>query len=506
MNNPKRGLSQEIFSGILWTSWGKGAKTLLQFVVLVLLARLMTPHEFGVIGAALIVVGFSEIFTRIGLGPAIIQRAELEPRHLRTAFSVSLLLSFLIAAAIWLLAPYIAGFFDHAEMEPVIEALTLLFPIKGLGLVAESLAQRELNFKLLATTATTSFFIGFFIVGIGLALLDYGVWALVAANLVTAFARAAALLRQYPPRGFVPEFKAFGELIYFGGGHTIAKVANYSALQLDYLVVGHVLGLVALGFYGRAYQLMSVPATVLGQILDEVLFPSMAKIQNDQQRLGAIYLRGVSLIALVMLPVSVVGFILAPEIVRVVLGWKWVAVVLPFRILLIGLLMRTSYKMSDSLTRAKGAVYNRAWRQVIYALLVFGGAMIGQEWGIAGVAFGVLAAVTINFLLMAQMSLMLLGVSWWNFIKAHAHALLLAAGSGLVTYPIVTVLRMMDLSSYAILITMAIILGTLLLIMVRFASNSLLGKEGIWMLEFLKSYGRNKIAPHNAVRADGPIG
>jgi len=82
MNNPKRRLSHEIFAGILWTSGGKGARTVLQFVVLILLARLMTPHEFGVVGASMIIVGFSEIFTKVGLGPAIVQREELEPRRL----------------------------------------------------------------------------------------------------------------------------------------------------------------------------------------------------------------------------------------------------------------------------------------------------------------------------------------------------------------------------------------------------------------------------------------
>ena len=502
MNNPKRRLSHQIFAGLLWTSWGKGARTVLQFVVLVLLARLMTPHEFGVIGAAMIIVGFSEIFTKIGLGPAIVQREVLESRHLKTATFVSLLMSILIAVVIWMLAPLIARFFDYEGMESVIEALTFLFPIKGFTLVADSLAQRNLNFKLLATSGTISLFIGYFFVGIGLALLGFGVWALVAAHLVTAVVRALPLLWQYPLSGIRPERKAFNELIYFGGGYTIARVANYGALELDYLVVGHFLGLTALGFYGRAYQLMSVPASALGQILDDVLFPSMSKIQNNQNRLGAIYLRGVSLIALVMLPISVVGFILAPEIVRAVLGWKWAAVVIPFRILLVGLLMRTSYKMSDSLTRAKGAVYNRAWRQVIYAALVFAGAIIGQEWGISGVAVGVLAAVTINFLLMAQMSLTLLNETWWNFIKAHGNPALLALCSGIVAYPVVTVLRGMDLSSYAILTVTGLTLGAFMLLVIRFAAGSLLGKEGIWMIDFLRSYGRSKFEAANAVSAD----
>jgi O-antigen/teichoic acid export membrane protein len=494
-------LSHDIFSGILWTAWGKGARIVLQFAVMVMLARLMTPEEFGTIGAAMIVIGFSDIFAKIGLGPAIVQRPELEPRHLATAFSISLVLSIAIATAIWLISPWIATFFDHPGMESVIKVLTLIFPIRGLGLVAESLAQREMDFRLLANTTTVSMMAGYVIVGVVMAALGFGVWSLVAATLVTAVLRTAMLNFHFPPKGFTPERRAFGELAYFGGGYTLARIANYGALQVDYLVVGHWLGLTALGFYGRAYQLMSVPASTFGQVLDDVLFPSMAKIQDDSRRLGAIYLRGVSLIALVMLPVSVVSYILAPEIVRAVLGWKWAATVLPFQILIIGLLMRTSYKMSDSLTRATGEVYRRAWRQVVYAVLVFAGALVGSYWGIAGVAAGVLAAVTINFVLMAQMSLKLVGETWGNFLRAHTNALLLAVYSGFVTYVCVTILRKMELSSYMTLAVTAAVLALFTVLMLRFAAERFLGTNGIWMFNFLKSYGRSKIAAGAPVEA-----
>jgi len=341
---------------------------------------------------------------------------------------------------------------------------------------------------------------GYVIVGVAMAALGFGVWSLVAATLVTAMLRTVILNFHYPPKGFVPEKAAFRELAYFGGGYTLARIANYGALQLDYLVVGHWLGLTALGYYGRAYQLMSVPASTFGQVLDDVLFPSMAKIQDDAHRLGAIYLRGVSLIALVMVPISVVGFILAPEIVRALLGWKWAATVLPFQILIVGLLMRTSYKMSDSLTRATGEVYRRAWRQVIYAALVFAGALGGSHWGIAGVATGVLAAVTINFVLMAQMSLKLVGETWRTFLGAHTNALLLAANAGLVTYLCVTILRNLEVSSYTTLAVTGAVLAVFAVLVLRFAADRFLGTNGIWMLNFLKSYGRSKIAGAVAVK------
>ena len=499
-------MSREVFSGFLWSAWGKGARTVLQFVVLIVLARLMTPHEFGVVGAATIVIGFAEIFTHIGLGPAIVQRTELRPEHVRTAFSASIVMSVLIAILIWVLAPKIAHFFNYEGIESVLRTLILLFPIKGLGLVPESLAQRGLKFKQLANAETASFAVGYFVVGVPLALLDFGVWALVAANLVAATLVTTILFVKFPVRGLMPTRKAFGELIYFGGGYTIARIANYIALQVDYVVVGRAMGLTALGLYGRAYQLMSVPASAFGQVLDAVLFPSMAKIQDEKERLAAIYLRGVSLIAMVMMPASAGAFLLAPEIVEVLLGPEWGDVVLPFQILVLGLLARTSYKLSDSLTRARGAVYSRALRQIVYGAFVFGGAYIGRRWGVEGVACGVLLAVTLNFLLMAEMSLKILGVKWSSFATAHSTAFVYSVGTAAFTYLSATALRSLDLSPLVLLLLIGTALLGIAAAAFKIAPTGLLGDEARWAVQFLRSYGRSSFTPESGLGASGTTG
>ena len=119
----------------------------------------------------------------------------------------------------------------------------------------------------------------------------------------------------------------------------------------DYLVVGRWLGSSSLGLYTRARKLMGAPASLLGGMLDDVLFPAMARVQDDLPRLGLAYRRGVSLVALTMLPLSALLMVLAPEVIAVALGPQWLGAVVPFQILAVGLLLRTSYKMSDSLAR-----------------------------------------------------------------------------------------------------------------------------------------------------------
>ncbi|HEV8176828.1 MAG TPA: lipopolysaccharide biosynthesis protein, partial [Gemmatimonadales bacterium] len=370
---------------MFWTASGKAIRSGLQVLVLAVLARLVTPADFGVVNAALVFIGFSAIFAQVGLGPALIQRPVLEPRHLKTAFVASVYFGLLFGVVIWAIAPLVTEFFRMPPLEPVLKALAWTFPIRGLGIVSQSLMQREMRFRWLASREVASFAIGYGLVGSILALQGWGVWALVVANLAqTGVNTVMLLVGRRPPLGFWPERRAFQELVYFGGGFTAARIANYLAGQGDNLVVGRWLGPAALGLYGRAYQLMAVPAAAVGDVLDTVLFPAMASVQDDVQRVAVAYRKGVSLIALTILPASVLLFGLAPEVVDVLLGPRWTAVVAPLQILTIGMLFRTSYKMSDSICRATGAVYRRAWRQVVYAVLVLGGSWIGSHWGVTG--------------------------------------------------------------------------------------------------------------------------
>lgn len=491
MTDPHRSLTHQTLSGLLWTVYGKGAYALLQLAILAILARLVTPADFGVVSAALIVIGLSAIMSQVGLGPALVQREALERRHIDTAFLASLLLGLGLGLAIWLLSPVAAGFFRIEGVTSVLRGLAWLFPLQGLATVAESLVRRELRFRWLANVDVISYGAGYGAVGIPAALLGMGVWALVAAQLAHNVFKTGLLLYGKPPslRGRL-ERAALKDLMYFGGGFTVAKVANQVAQQGDYLVVGRFLGATALGYYGRAYNLMSAPAAGMGTILDAVLFPVMARVQSEAARLGTAYRRGVALIASVVLPASVALILLAPEVVHVVLGPQWTPMIVPFQILAAGMLFRTASKLGDSLTRATGAVYRRAWRQVLYAALVVGGAIVGQRWGIVGVAWFVLAALAANFLLMAQLSLSEAALPWSRFWRAQLPAALVATASAPLVWWLATTMRhhgampLVTLASGG-----ALMVGCVLALAYAFP-QTFLGPDGLWMLDTLRAYGR----------------
>jgi O-antigen/teichoic acid export membrane protein len=489
-------LTHRALNGMMWVAWGGGTTAVLKLIVMVLLTRLLSPADFGVVGAALIIIGFSLTFSQLGLGPALVQRPTLEPRHISTAFVASTFFGFLVAGTVWLLAPLLASFFRMEQLAPVVRTLAFMFPVVGASTVAENLIQRDLRFRLLANTDILAYGVGYGLVGGVLAYLGKGVWALVAAQLTWALLRATLLLRASPPVLHPrPSWVCFRELMVFGVGQSAARIGAFLADQADNLVTGRWLGAVALGLYSRAYQLMAVPTVLLGDVLDRVLFPTMARVQDDPRRLASAYLQGSGVLALVTLPAGVVAAVLAPELVAVAFGSRWQALVPPFQVLALGMMFRTSYRMSDSLSRATGKVYRRAWRHGLYAVMVFVGAWVGHYWGVTGVAFGVLGALFLNYLVMANLGLSVAQISWLRFAQAQLPAVRLTILVGAVTLGIVTLTRHLGLSALLSLLAGVAAAGGSAVLATWLAPAVTLGEHGMRMRDTLRGHLLDRLRP-----------
>ena len=336
---------------------------------------------------------------------------------------------------VWLIAPLLAAFFRMDQLTSVVRVLALVFPIGGLSTVSENLLQRELRFRLLANTDVIAYTLGYGVIGVLLALMGWGVWALVAGQVTQAIVRAAITMRAAPPVLHPRPSRAwFRDLLAYGAGQSAGRIGFIIANQVDNFVVGRWLGAVALGFYSRAFQLMSVPTALLGDVLDKVLFPTMARVQHDPRRLASAYLQGTAMVVLVTLPAGLVAAILAPDLVVVAFGSKWAGLVPPFQVLALGMMFRTSFRMSDSVSRATGSMYRRAWRQWVFAGLVFLGAVMGQRAGVTGVAVGVLIALFLNYVLMAQLGLSVGHVSWSQYLRVQIPAIRLTCVVGAMTW------------------------------------------------------------------------
>lgn len=475
-------LRQKALGGFAWMSAVNGVRAVLRIAILAILARLLTPEDFGLVAAAGVVIWLSTIFANLGVGPALVQRPDMESRHVHTAFSSSLLLGMITAGIGYAAAPLISAGFRMDALTPVLRMMVLIFPVVSLSVVSESLLQRQLRFSAIAGIELVSYAVGYGLIGIILAMLGFGVWALVGAEMAKAALKSGLFLVAVPHTkrlSFDP--RAFRDLLRFGSGHTIGSLSIYFALQGDNLVVARFLGPVALGLYSRAYELMMVPSSSLGMILYKVLFPAMAKVQDDAKRLQVTYRRGLSLVALLVGPVSAATVILAPEIISTLLGAGWEGVVAPLQILGLAMYFQIGRMVGGSVTNSVGAVFRSAWRGAAYAVLVVAGSLLGQPWGLPGVAAGVALAVFADFAMISQLSGRLTGLPVRSFLALHVPAVFLTSVVGGVLWLVAAVLRSMSAPPLTILLVAGACAGSASLLLLRQYPNQVVGEDGIWM-------------------------
>ncbi len=469
---------------MFWTFSGTGVQLIVQLLAIMALGRLLTPTEFGLMSAATVVVACSQIVSHVGVGPAIIQRREVTTVHLRVAATLSAILGLLLGILVYLGAPAIARFYRMPEVEPVLRVVAVLFPLDGLNTIAKALLTRHLRFRLYIALDAGSYIVGYAGVAVVLAWLGYGVWSLVFASLCQVALRTVAmyLATRHPVRPSL-DLQAAKELLGFGFGQSMAQLGTLLSQQGDNLVVGRWLGAAALGVYARAYNLMVVPASAFGRIVNRVLFPVMAQVQDERHRLANGYERALAIVALVSLPTSSFLWVVAPEFIPALLGPAWGAVVVPFRLLCISLLFRMSSRVIDACTKATGEVYVRSLLQFAYAGMVVLGAIIGQRWGVGGVAVCVSIAMGLNWLSLAQLGHSVTGLAWSRFARAHAAPALLAVLVGGVAMLAADRGRAAQLDAVPILIIAGLCAGAAGLAASRLRPGIFLGSHGAWAFQ-----------------------
>lgn len=488
MSDLRRGLARRSVVGLGWNVLFRGIIALGEVAALAVLARFLSPAELGLYAAVRAVLMLLTSISHLSVSAAIIQRPTLEERHLRVGFTLCVILAVVVTAAVWSLAPVIADLLNLSELVPIVRAGSVVFLFQGVSIVALAAATRALRFRWLAAMESCARGIGFVLLAPTLAWLGFGVWALVGALVAQHVFRAAVLLAGQPhPKRPMLERRAVAELLYFGSGFSVGRFFNDFANSADKLIAGRWLGAQMLGHYMLASRLMTVPATVAGQIIDRVLFPAMALVQNEPKRLTRAYRSSIAVCALLVLPASSTLAIVAPELVLVMFGAKWGEAVLPFQILALGMLFRTSSKMSDCLARGAGVVYARAWRQALFAGSVVLGCALGQLWGIAGVAIGVVLAMASHFLLMAQLSLRVTGMRWSEFAIAHYPAVALATAICASSWLLADWLRALEVPPSVLLLDVLLFAACEGLLLCWLLPSIFLGPDGRSMLGFLRA-------------------
>jgi O-antigen/teichoic acid export membrane protein len=452
----KKTLAHSTLAGVTYQYAATAANGVVQVGVIAVLARLIAPVEFGQVGLATAYIGFWALFAAFGVSSSVVQRPQLDERLLRAAFTLSLALGLLASVLVFLTAPLAARLLGSASLTDLIRALSATFLLSSPGIVAEGLLQREFEWQRLTRLNVLSN-LAQSMSSVGLAFLGLGAWALVGSNLIFTLLRTALLLQAHPfPKRFLVSGAELGELTRFGRSFTAARLLNYSAQQGDNVVVGRVLGLEPLGFYSRAFKLMMQPVTNFGLVITRVLFSIMARLQQQAERLRTAYLTGLAVISLVSGPLTALTVVLGPEIVLVLLGPRWTAAIVPFRILSLGLILRLPNLMTYTIDGFTGSIAKRGLREGLFAAGVITGALAGVPFGLPGVATGVLLGVAVNYIAGASISLRITGCSRREFFRAQTPGLVLGAMAASVAAALRQALLVSGASSFIVLAGTAI--------------------------------------------------
>ncbi|MFG0331833.1 MAG: MOP flippase family protein, partial [Maioricimonas sp. JB049] len=328
-DNPKpaKKPKEDFASSVRWSAFSKYGAQGMQFVISLVLARLLAPEYFGLLGMATVITGFVKIFKSLGFSSAIVQRKQLSDDLLSTLFWVNLGVCLLVATVVLGISPLAAWMFNDPRVTPIVAVLSINFVFAGFTMVPSALLQRRMEFKKLAIREIGGV-LAAGLTAIPLAWLGWGVWALVGSTLASSFAQMVLINLAVPfrPR-MVYDRQGLSECLKFGLNLTGYNIFNYFSRSADNLIIGLFLGPAALGYYSLAYKLMRVPRDSVTMVVTRVLFPKFSKLQDDDERLADLYLRANGAIAFITFPMMAGLVVLAEPFVQVVLGEKWLPAV-----------------------------------------------------------------------------------------------------------------------------------------------------------------------------------
>ena len=373
----------------------QGANFALRMGSLMILARLLSPVDFGLVGMVTAVTGVLSLFREFGLSTASVQRAEINEGQISTLFWINLVVGGVLGALALAIAPLVAAFYHEPRLFSVTIVLAAGFVFNGAGVQHSAQLQRQLRFTTIAGIEIASLLTSS-VISIAMALRGYGYWALVAWSVTLP---VASTIFMWLKTGWFPGRPRLGtgmrSMMGFGTIVTLNYLVVHVAYNLDKVLLGRFFGAEITGIYGRAYQLVTLPTDNLNSAVGSVAFPVMSRIQDQPGRLRSYFLKAYSLVLAVTIPITLVAGLFARDLVAVVFGPQWGDTVPVFRLLVPTILIFALINPTGWLLVSLGMVGRSLKIAFAIAPLVIAGYVIGLPWGPQGVALGFSGAMTL---------------------------------------------------------------------------------------------------------------
>lgn len=389
------GLKEQAVSGMLWLAGSRVSTQFLDQVFTIVLVRLLAPRDFGLVAMAAVFTSLLNVFADMGLARAIVQREKIDEGYLSTAFWGNVVSGFMLCGLALAGAGPVARLYGDPTAGAILAALSVRFLLAGGSATHAAVLTRQMKFSALTTRAVASTIVGG-VVGVALALTGAGVWSLVGQALATHLSRAVLLwaVTSWRPHWLFSWEKA-RDLWSFGGRLLGARVFSHVVKQFDNFLIGRMLGPAVLGYYAFAYGLFLAPLIDISQIVSRVTLPAFSRLQHDIARLRRGFIETSTYVSLFAFPMLVGFFLVAPDLVAVIFGAKWLPAVPALQLLLAAGLLQSHTTIWQSVFQALNKPNWVLLWSFVSACIYVPAFALGIRWGIAGVAAGYLASTLV---------------------------------------------------------------------------------------------------------------
>lgn len=411
-----KSVGSAVRTGAAWAAGSRVVSQGVQFLGLIVTARLLVPADYGNQAVVAPLLAFAGLFASLGMGSAVIHARRVTEELLSTAFWINAAAGVVITGILAALALPLSHLFKNPTLVPLLLLASVLFTI-NLGIVHQALLERTMRFKLLAAVDMVSTTVAVLTI-IVTAALGAGPFALVygpLANMVVTVLGLWSLVR-WRPRAR-PTRESARYFWTFSRGITGFNILNFWSRNADNLLLARYVSLTELGNYNRAYNLMKLPVGQMNVLMSRVLFPAMTRLRDDRERLAGAWLRAMSVAGAITAPLTVTMAVTAPALVEVLFGRRWLGMVPVLQLLAASALPQTLSTTTGGLLRAVGATDKMFKLGLVTSTLSVGAILVGLPWGTVGVAVALLVKFYVEVLITMRACLQQLPLRWRDLVR-----------------------------------------------------------------------------------------
>jgi len=413
-------LKQKAIAGVKWSGVSMAVVTALQFITLAVLARCLTPSDFGLMGMIMVVMGLAQSFADMGISNAIIHRQDATRDQLSSLYWLNILAGVVVFCAVCVSTPLVVIFYHEPRLPNLIYLTAVIFLITPLGQQFQILLQKDLKFDGLAKIEMAAALVNA-MVAMSSAFAGLGVFSLIFGQLAATMSKVALLCglgwhHWHPSLHFAKrDLKGY---VSFGLYQMGERSVNYLSAHMDYIIIGRFLGPAALGVYTLAYQLVTFPLTKVNPVITKVMFPIFSKIQNDNENFRKGYGKVINLIALISFPLMIGMLMVAPEFITLFFGEKWIASISVLQILCLVGLFKSLGNPIGAILLSKGRADIGFYWNVLTMVIISVAVIVGVQWGINGAAIAILILQIPLFFIIQPVVNRLIDMVMMQYLKA----------------------------------------------------------------------------------------